>query len=505
MESLTTGTLAGTGSFRCEECGYVVTLAAADSCRTARGVADHVSPAHRCSPAGASSAGRATSPRWRSARRCSPAPGDDRAARPVPGLGRGGERAHHVARPRVDAHRTQPGRRRALRRPHGLAPPRADRAPGRRRAGPRRPQPERRVRQRRARRVARAVRRRRDRRRALPPALPRRGRRPVASDEEPVEAAGSRTSGRKARGGEGRRGPGGGIRVHSGSPSCDAGGWRAAVVLLWLAWPTRSRFSPRRAARARPRPSAISPTSSAARASTSSSSTSTPRATCRTTSTSTAGVEPTIGDVLTGRATAADAVHDGIIPANLSLAEAELQLAGKMGRELTLRKALKDVDAEHDVILIDCPPALGPADGQRARRRRLRAAERRGAVLRAAGRRAGARGHRARPRRPQPRPRVARRAVQHRRHAHRPLARGLPVAAGARRRQAAEDRGPPVDRLRGVLRARRVDPRPPRRPRLRLHPARRRAARAPAAHRGAAPAEAARRGGDANGGGPAAA
>ena len=71
------------------------------------------------------------------------------------------------------------------------------------------------------------------------------------------------------------------------------------------------------------------------------------------------GVEPTVGDVLTGRATAADAVHDGIIPANLSLAEAELQMAGKMGRELTLRKALKDVDGAHDVILIDCPPALG--------------------------------------------------------------------------------------------------------------------------------------------------
>ena len=30
MESLTSGTIAGTGSFRCEECGYVVTLAAAD-------------------------------------------------------------------------------------------------------------------------------------------------------------------------------------------------------------------------------------------------------------------------------------------------------------------------------------------------------------------------------------------------------------------------------------------------------------------------------------------
>jgi hypothetical protein len=30
MESLTSGTLAGTGSFRCDECGFVVTLAAAD-------------------------------------------------------------------------------------------------------------------------------------------------------------------------------------------------------------------------------------------------------------------------------------------------------------------------------------------------------------------------------------------------------------------------------------------------------------------------------------------
>jgi hypothetical protein len=31
MESLVSGTLAGTGSFRCEECGYVVTLAASDT------------------------------------------------------------------------------------------------------------------------------------------------------------------------------------------------------------------------------------------------------------------------------------------------------------------------------------------------------------------------------------------------------------------------------------------------------------------------------------------
>ena len=68
---------------------------------------------------------------------------------------------------------------------------------------------------------------------------------------------------------------------------------------------------------------------------------------------------PTIGDVLTGRAAAADAVHDGIIPANLHLAEAELTLGGKMGRELSLRKALADLVTEYDVVLIDCPPALG--------------------------------------------------------------------------------------------------------------------------------------------------
>ncbi|MEA2144838.1 MAG: chromosome partitioning protein [Solirubrobacteraceae bacterium] len=68
---------------------------------------------------------------------------------------------------------------------------------------------------------------------------------------------------------------------------------------------------------------------------------------------------PTIGDVLAGRAKAAEAVHDGIIPANLGLAEAELMLGGKMGRELTLRKALRELRGDFDVILIDCPPSLG--------------------------------------------------------------------------------------------------------------------------------------------------
>ena len=69
--------------------------------------------------------------------------------------------------------------------------------------------------------------------------------------------------------------------------------------------------------------------------------------------------EPTIGDVLTGRAKAAAAVHDGVIPANLGLAEAELALGGKMGRELTLKKAIRQVSGDYDLVLIDCPPALG--------------------------------------------------------------------------------------------------------------------------------------------------
>jgi chromosome partitioning protein len=69
--------------------------------------------------------------------------------------------------------------------------------------------------------------------------------------------------------------------------------------------------------------------------------------------------EPTISDVLAGRVTLTEAAREGVVPANLRLAETELALAGRMGRELSLRRALRDVRDSHDVILIDCPPALG--------------------------------------------------------------------------------------------------------------------------------------------------
>jgi chromosome partitioning protein len=68
---------------------------------------------------------------------------------------------------------------------------------------------------------------------------------------------------------------------------------------------------------------------------------------------------PTISDVLRGDAKAKAAVHGGIVPASPILAEVERGLSGKIGRELVLRKALKDVRKSHDLILIDCPPALG--------------------------------------------------------------------------------------------------------------------------------------------------
>jgi chromosome partitioning protein len=69
---------------------------------------------------------------------------------------------------------------------------------------------------------------------------------------------------------------------------------------------------------------------------------------------------PSVADVLSGDAKVKDAIYDGgIVPSTMHLAEVERALSGKMGREQVLKKALKDARRRHDVILIDCPPALG--------------------------------------------------------------------------------------------------------------------------------------------------
>ena len=48
-----------------------------------------------------------------------------------------------------------------------------------------------------------------------------------------------------------------------------------------------------------------------------------------------------------------------IIPANVSLSGAEVELAIIRGREKRLKKALNQVKEKYDFIFIDCPPSLG--------------------------------------------------------------------------------------------------------------------------------------------------
>ena len=48
-----------------------------------------------------------------------------------------------------------------------------------------------------------------------------------------------------------------------------------------------------------------------------------------------------------------------IIPADLDLSGAELELAGIPGREFILKEKLEPVKDQYDLVLIDCPPSLG--------------------------------------------------------------------------------------------------------------------------------------------------
>lgn len=73
----------------------------------------------------------------------------------------------------------------------------------------------------------------------------------------------------------------------------------------------------------------------------------------------------TIYNVLTDtRILAAGVVHHmrphlDLLPSNIDLAAADVQLVTAMGREYILRDALAPVRAKYDFILLDCPPSLG--------------------------------------------------------------------------------------------------------------------------------------------------
>jgi chromosome partitioning protein len=48
-----------------------------------------------------------------------------------------------------------------------------------------------------------------------------------------------------------------------------------------------------------------------------------------------------------------------ILPANIDLSAAEVQLVGEVAREQVLARALRPIADEYDVIMIDCQPSLG--------------------------------------------------------------------------------------------------------------------------------------------------
>jgi chromosome partitioning protein len=75
-------------------------------------------------------------------------------------------------------------------------------------------------------------------------------------------------------------------------------------------------------------------------------------------------LELSIHDVFMGRNAIDDVImkrDDGpdLVPSSIDLAGSEIHLLTKTGREFVLKRALKEVVSEYDIVLIDCGPSLG--------------------------------------------------------------------------------------------------------------------------------------------------
>ena len=62
-----------------------------------------------------------------------------------------------------------------------------------------------------------------------------------------------------------------------------------------------------------------------------------------------------VGDVIMST----DVENLDLLPSNIDLSAAEVQLVSEVGREHSLHRALQPVIPEYDIILIDCQPSLG--------------------------------------------------------------------------------------------------------------------------------------------------